>query len=134
MEPRSTLIWLQTGRITGATSLSNVPVVATEMAFILEIQTDNYWADVTVDMRKEIRVKLRNLVELIKPIERKIVITEFEDEIGPEANVDLPDVGSGVDKGCFTMKVRKFLDDHANHIALLKQKHAEQGLGIFCAL
>jgi len=107
-------------------TLSNVPMVAKEMALILEIQTNDYWADVTVDMLEEIRVKLRNLVELIKPIERKIVITDFEDEIGPEANVDLPDVGSGVDKGRFKMKVRKFLDEHANHIALLKLKRAEQ--------
>jgi len=65
------------------------------------------------------------LVELIKPIERKIVITDFEDEIGEGAGIDLPDVPSGVDKGRFKMKVRRFIEDNRDHITLIKLRKAE---------
>lgn len=107
-------------------AISNVPVVAKEMELILELQEDAIWEDVTLEMVENVRLKLRGLVELIKPTERKIVVTDFEDEIGPSSAIDLPDVGSGVDKGRFKMKVRKFLEDHSDHISLLKLKRAEQ--------
>ncbi|PWJ10684.1 hypothetical protein [Jannaschia seohaensis] len=65
------------------------------------------------------------MVELIKPTERKIVITDFEDEIGHGAGIDLPNVGSGVDKGRFKMKVRRFIEAHRDHITLIKLRKAE---------
>ncbi len=35
-------------------------------------------------------------------------------------------MGRGVDKGRFNMKVRAFLEQHRDHIAILKLKRAEQ--------
>ncbi len=60
-----------------------------------------------------------------KPTERKIVITDFEDEIGEGAGIDLPEVASGVDKGRFKMKVRRFIEDHRDHITLIKLRRGE---------
>jgi type I restriction enzyme, R subunit len=106
-------------------ALSNVPLVANQMPLILDMQTDEFWVDITVEILEEIRRRLRGLVELIKPTERKIVITDFEDEIGEGAGIDLPNVGSGVDKGRFNMKVRRFIEEHRNHITLIKLHKAE---------
>lgn len=106
-------------------ALSNVPLVAKQMSLILDMQTDEFWVDITVEILEDIRRRLRGLVELIKPTERKVVITDFEDEIGDGAGIDLPNVGSGVDKGRFKMKVRRFIEDHRDHITLIKLRKAE---------
>ncbi|WP_372922973.1 DEAD/DEAH box helicase family protein, partial [Roseovarius sp.] len=106
-------------------ALSNVPLVAKQMSLILDMQTDDFWVDITADILEDIRRRLRGLVELIKPTERKIVITDFEDEIGEGAGIDLPNVGSGVDKGRFKMKVRRFIEAHNDHITLIKLRKAE---------
>ena len=106
-------------------ALSNIPLVAKQMPLILDMQTDEFWTDITVDILEGIRRHLRGLVELIKPTERKIVITDFEDEIGKGASIDLPEVSSGVDKGRFKMKVRRFIEDHRDHITLIKLRRGE---------
>ncbi|MCT2541264.1 DEAD/DEAH box helicase family protein [Sedimentimonas flavescens] len=105
--------------------LTNVPKVAQQMALILEVQTDEFWSDVTVEILEEVRRKLRLLTDLIKPVERKDIITNFADDIGAGDEVDLPQVGGGIDKARFTAKVRQFVDAHLNHIALQKIRRAE---------
>ncbi len=105
--------------------LSNVPTVAQQMELILEMQTDLFWTDITVDILEDIRRRLRNLVGLIEPKERKIVITDFEDELGGSETIDLPEVGTGIDKARFKMKVRKFVEAHIDHITLQKIRRAE---------
>lgn len=106
--------------------LANVPMVAAQMALISELQTDEYWEDLTLPMLEEVRRKLRGLVKLIEPASRKIVYTDFQDEIGEGTDVVLPDIGSGTDKARFMMKVRHFLQEHSDHITLLKLRRNEQ--------
>jgi type I restriction enzyme R subunit len=54
--------------------LSNVPMVQAEMALILEIQTDEFWQDVTLPMLETLRRRLRALVKLIEFKKRPLVI------------------------------------------------------------
>lgn len=106
--------------------LGNVPMVAAEMALILDIQTDEYWQDVDVWTMEQMRRRLRGLVKLIEGDARVIVYTDFEDEIGEGITIDLPDAGVGTDKARFQMKVRHFLKQHADHIAIQKLRRNEQ--------
>lgn len=105
--------------------LSNVPLVAKELELILELQTDVFWEDVTPEMLESVRRRLRHLAELIKPVDRKIVITDFGDEIGEGNPMTMPEVGSGVDKARFKMKVRRFIELHRDHITLIKVRRGE---------
>lgn len=106
--------------------LGNVPMVAAQMNLILELQSDEYWQDISLPMLEEVRRKLRGLIKLIEPVTRKIVYTDFQDEIGEGSGVVLPDVGNGTDKARFMMKVRHFLQEHGNHITLQKLRRNEQ--------
>ena len=106
--------------------LANIPMVNAKLQLIQELQIDDYWTDITVEILEEVRCGLRDLVQLIEPRERKIVYTNFEDEIGEQSDVVLAGVGQGVDTGLFKMKVRSFLDQHTNHIVIQKLKRAEQ--------
>ncbi|WP_282169091.1 DEAD/DEAH box helicase family protein [Ruegeria atlantica] len=109
----------------GLEELSNIPLVAKELELILEIQTDSFWEDITPESLEIVRRRLRHLAELIKPTDRKTVITDFEDEIGEGSAMTMPDVGSGVDKALFKMKVRRFLEQHRDHITLIKVRRGE---------
>ena len=72
------------------------------------------------------RRKLRKLVKLIEPKDRKIVYTDFEDEIGAAIEMALPTIGTGTDRARFLMKVRHFLTQHESHITIAKLRRNEQ--------
>jgi type I restriction enzyme R subunit len=107
-------------------ALANIPAVGQQLSLILEVQTDEFWQDVTPRMLEVVRVKLRDLIRLIEPAERKIVYTDFEDEIGGAIVTSIGEAAVGVDAGRFKMKVRRFLDAHSDHLALQKVRRAEQ--------
>jgi type I restriction enzyme R subunit len=100
--------------------LASIPMVREHLAFIQEIQTDEWWQDVTVPMLESIRRRLRGLIKLIEKKKRKPVFTDFEDELGPATEVTLPefDTGEGFEK--FRAKARAFLRDHKDHISIHK--------------
>jgi type I restriction enzyme R subunit len=106
--------------------LGNVPMVAAEMALILEVQTDEYWQDIDAWALEQMRHRLRALIKLIEGDERIIVYTDFTDQIGTGTTIDLPDAGIGTDKARFQMKVRHFLKQHADHITIQKLRRNEQ--------
>ena len=101
-------------------------MVAAEMALILDVQTDEFWQDVDAWTLEQMRRRLRGLVKLIEGAERVIVYTDFEDQIGVGTKIDLHDAGVGTDKARFQMKVRHFLKQHSNHIAIQKLRRNEQ--------
>ena len=107
-------------------ALANIPAVGQQLPLILEVQTDEFWQDITPRMLEAVRVKLRDLVKLIEPGERRIVYTDFEDEIGAATEAPVGDAAVGVDAGRFRRKIRRFLDAHMGHIALQKVRRAEQ--------
>lgn len=106
--------------------LGNVPMVAAEMPLIMEVQTDEYWQDISLPILETLRRRLRKLVKLIEPDARKIVYTDFEDEISAPVDVDFPSIGSGTDKSRFHMKVQHFLAQHADHITIQKLRRDGQ--------
>ncbi|MEM8836749.1 MAG: DEAD/DEAH box helicase family protein [Pseudomonadota bacterium] len=107
-------------------ALQNIPMVAAELATILEIQTAEFWEGVTLPMLENIRKRLRKLVKLIPVSSQKLVYTDFEDEISLGSAVTLPNIGIGTNKQTFLSKVRHFLKMHEDHITLQKLKRNEQ--------
>ena len=105
--------------------LPNIPSVSAQMELILDIQTAEFWEGITLEILEDVRKRLRNLVELIEVPKRKTVFTNFEDEIGQGQEISLPGVSVGVDKDKFKMKVRYFLEEHKEHISLIKINRGE---------
>ena len=73
---------------------SAIPMVRDQMALIQDVQTDEWWQDVTVPMLEGMRRRLRDLVKLIEKQKRKPIYTDFEDEMGGETAVELPGFGA----------------------------------------
>jgi Type I site-specific restriction-modification system, R (restriction) subunit and related helicases len=97
-----------------------IPMVRAEMVLIQEIQTDEWWQDVTVTMLDTARRRLRSLIKLIEKKRRKPVYTDFEDEMGAESEVALQAFVSTDGFERFKEKTRVFLRDHLDHLSIQK--------------
>ncbi len=99
---------------------SAIPMVRDQMALIQDVQTDEWWQDVTVPMLEGMRRRLRDLIKLIEKQKRKPIYTDFEDEMGGETPVVLPGFGQGTDYAKFRAKAQAFLRAHRDHLAIRK--------------
>jgi type I restriction enzyme R subunit len=99
---------------------SNIPMVQPHMALILELQTEDWWQDVTAPMLEGVRRRLRDLIKLIDKRQRQIVYTDFEDEMGNAAVIELPGFTTADGFARFREKARQFLREHADHLSVRK--------------
>lgn len=99
---------------------SAIPMVREQMALIQDVQTDEWWQDVTIPMLEVLRRRLRALIKLIEKRQRKPIYTDFEDEMGGETAVQLPGLGEGTDYVKFRAKAQAFLRAHQDHVAIHK--------------
>lgn len=99
---------------------SAIPMVRDQMALIQDVQTDEWWQDVTVPMLEGMRRRLRDLIKLIEKQKRKPIYTDFEDEMGGETAFVLPGFGQGTDYTKFRAKAQAFLRAHQDHVAIHK--------------
>ena len=97
-----------------------IPMVREQMALIQDVQSDEWWQDVTVPMLEVVRRRLRDLVKLIEKQKRRPIYTDFEDLMGAEGNIVLPGFGEGHDFAKFRAKAQAFLRAHENHITVQK--------------
>jgi type I restriction enzyme R subunit len=99
-------------------------MVSEQMQLIFDLQQDEYWADITLPMLEDVRKRLRNLLKFMDKGKRKLIYTDFEDELGEirEVEVEFGTIGSAVNIKQYQKKVMHFLKEHENHIALQKLK------------
>lgn len=97
-----------------------IPMVREQLPLIEDVQGDDWWQDVTVPMLETMRRRLRSLVQFIEKRERRIVYTDFEDEIGPATHVDLGGLAVGTDMARFRAKAQQFLRAHLDHVVVRK--------------
>ena len=96
----------------------DIPAIKEAMPLIQAVAGDEWWEDVTVPILEIARKKLRSLVKLIEKNKKNVVYTDFEDELGEETPIDLPQIGTGMDLAKFREKARQFLKAHENHVSL----------------
>lgn len=104
---------------------ADIPVVREHLALIQDLQTDEWWQDVTVTMLETVRRRLRALVKLLDKRQRKVVYTDFADEMGDETPVHLPGFTGPVNFERFRAKARHFLQAHADCPAVRKLRQNE---------
>ncbi len=97
-----------------------IPMVSAQMPLIQEIQSDEWWQDVTVPMLEIVRRRLRDLVKFIEKQQRRPIYTDFEDVMGDETYVALPGLGDGMNYLKFRSKAQMFLRAHQDHLAIRK--------------
>ena len=104
---------------------ATIPMVQEQIVLIQELQTDEWWQDVTVPMLEQVRKRLRLLVKLIEKKKRKPIYTNFEDEMGAERDFELPGFAAPDSYERFRAKVRHFLKAHEDHLTIHKLRTNE---------
>lgn len=98
---------------------SSIPMVRERLALIQDVQSEVWWQDVTLPMLEAVRKHLRELVKLIEKRKRKPVYTDFADDIGDGAEVELPGFAEASFEK-FRAKAQAFLRAHLDHLAIHK--------------
>ncbi|HUG66134.1 MAG TPA: DEAD/DEAH box helicase family protein [Pirellulaceae bacterium] len=104
---------------------STIPMVNKQMTYIQDVQTEQWWQDVTVPMLEVIRRRLRDLVQFIEKQKRKPVYTDFEDIIGDETEVEFARFASQDTFERFREKAQAFLREHFDIEAVRKLRTSE---------
>src|SRR5437899_1990845 len=99
---------------------SSIPMVREQMVLIDAVAGEEWWQDVTVPMLETARKRLRSLIKLIENVHRQPVYTDFENQMGAETPIQLPEFQSLADRNRFVAKARQFLKAHENHITIHK--------------
>jgi type I restriction enzyme R subunit len=93
-------------------------MVREQLVVLEELQSEEWWHDVTVVMLEQVRKKLRDLVQFIEKRSRNVLYTDFEDEMGEATSFDLLGIKPPQDMERFKSKARAFLRDHQDHLAI----------------
>ncbi|MBA2524291.1 MAG: DEAD/DEAH box helicase family protein [Pyrinomonadaceae bacterium] len=67
-----------------------IPMVYAQIELIEDLQQEHYWQDITLPMLENVRKRLRDLVKFMDKKQRKIIYTDFEDELSEAREVSLP--------------------------------------------
>ena len=102
-----------------------VPLVFAQMELIQEIQTGEFWQNVTLSQLETVRKRLRDLVKFMDKDKRNIVYTDFQDEIGAGTEFVMSEIASGIDVAQYRKKVLHFLKAHENDPVIGKLKQNE---------
>ena len=97
-----------------------IPMVGQQMAYIQNVQVEEWWQDVTIPMLEVIRRRLRDLVQFIEKKQRKPIYTNFEDMMGEESSIELADFVGQDTFERFRDKARAFLREHLGLEAVQK--------------
>jgi type I restriction enzyme R subunit len=104
---------------------ASIPMVQQQLPLIQDLQTDEWWQDVTTPMLENVRKRIRALVKLIEKQKRKPIYTDFEDQIGNETTVELPGFTAPNSFERFRAKTRLFLLEHEDDLVIQKLRMNE---------
>ncbi|MDA1231661.1 MAG: restriction endonuclease subunit R, partial [Planctomycetota bacterium] len=99
---------------------STIPMVRDQMVLIQNLQSDEWWQNVTTPLLEVVRRRLRLLIRLIEKHKRKPIYTNFEDDLGMATEIGLPEFAPRDQWEKFRAKVRAFLMSHQEQAAVHK--------------
>ena len=106
----------------------SIPAIKQQLELILDVQTDEWWVNVSFPMLEDLRKRLRNLVQLIERTKRKAIYTAFKDELGESVEIELPGTGGVVGSTQFAQfqkKAEHFLKQNLGESTVAKVRSGE---------
>ena len=94
-----------------------IPAVAAQLAYLASVQESVFWEGVDLKQLEELRLRLRGLVPFLDKKARKIVYTDFKDEVlgvREETPVAVPKMTGAQ----YAKKVEDYLRNHLDHIVI----------------
>ena len=94
-----------------------IPAVAAQLEYIAGVQESAFWEGIALVGLEELRLRLRGLVPFLDKKKRKIVYTDFKDEVlgvREEQAVHIPKMTGAQ----YAKKVNDYLRNHLTHIVI----------------
>ena len=104
---------------------ASIPMVRAELELIIEVQTDEFWQDITTPILENVRKRLRSLVKFVEKTRRQNIYTDFLDLMGEERQIELPGFAATHDVERFREKTHQFLKAHENDPVIHKLRWNE---------
>ena len=96
---------------------STIPAVKAQLGYLASVQETSFWEGIDLNGLEDLRLRLRGLVQLLDKKHRKIVYTDFQDQVigvRKEEIVHMPKMtGAQYEK-----KVRGYLRNHLDHLVI----------------
>ncbi|MGA1483465.1 MAG: DEAD/DEAH box helicase family protein [Vulcanococcus sp.] len=96
---------------------TSIPAVKQQLGYLADLQENAFWDDLSLSALEDLRLRLRTLVPFLDKKKRKIVYTNFQDEIvgvREDAPVYMPKM-TGVQ---YEKKVKDYLRNHQDHLVI----------------
>ncbi len=94
-----------------------IPAVAAQLAYLASVQENAFWEGIGLNGLEELRMRVRGLVPFLDRKSRKIVYTDFQDEIIAvrQGTAEHMPKMTGVQ---YEKKVQEYLKNHLDHIVV----------------
>ena len=96
---------------------STIPAVKAQLEYLASMQESGFWEGIDLNGLEELRLRLRGLVPILDKKKRKVVYTDFQDEVmavREEAVFSMPKMtGAQYEK-----KVKGYLSNHLDHLVI----------------
>ena len=102
-----------------------IPMVKKQMALIQQVQSEEFWENITIQILENVRKKLRDLVQFVDKRQREPVYSVLQDEIGEEEIVELDNFQTGINLAQYKKKVEQYIRSNENHLSIHKLKFNE---------
>ena len=99
-----------------------IPAVKAQLEYLRAIQTPEFWEGIDLAALEDLRIRVRGLVQFIDKSKRKIVYTDFEDEIigvRPDDGLIMPKMTGKQ----YAKKVEDYLRSHQDEIAIQRLRN-----------
>lgn len=104
-------------------AMESIPAVRAELALLQDVQTEEYWQDISLPMIEQVRRKLRGLIKFIERRPSNPVYSMLTDQIGEATVVDLKNFSTGINLAQYKKKVEAYIRANESHVAIAKLKH-----------
>lgn len=98
---------------------STIPAVKEQLSYLASVQEIGFWEGINLEILEDMRLRLRGLVVFLDKSDRKIVYTDFQDEVlgvREEEAIFIPKMtGAQYEK-----KVKEYLSSHLDHLVIYR--------------
>jgi type I restriction enzyme, R subunit len=99
-----------------------IPAVKQQLEYLRAIQTPEFWEGIDLAALEDLRIRLRGLVQFIEKAKRKIVYTNFEDEIIGVREDEVIYMAK-MTGSQYAKKVEDYLRSHLDEIAIQRLRN-----------
>lgn len=96
---------------------ANIPAVKAQLAYLAALQENELWEGINLEILEDMRLRLRGLTPFLDKRTRKIVYTDFKDEVVNVWQEDFPDMPK-MTSSQYEKKVREYLKNHHDHLVI----------------